>query len=70
MGSAMPVYTYSCDECGEKFEKVLPMSRASEPSECPECGKDAERTVSGVFENNSTRNRASNFPKRKRYTNW
>ncbi len=66
----MPVYTYRCDECGEQFEKVRPMSRAGEPHECPECGKEAEPTVAGVFENNSTRNRASNFPKRKRYTNW
>ena len=70
MERAMPVYTYRCGECREEFEKVLPMSRAAEPSACPECGKDAERTVSGVFENNSTRNRGSNFPKRKRYTNW
>jgi len=26
--------------------------------------------VSGIFENNSTKNRSANFPKRKRYTNW
>lgn len=66
----MPVYTYACGECGEKFEKLLPMGRADDPQECPACDRPADRTIAGAFENNSSRNRSANFPKRKRYTNW
>ncbi len=66
----MPVYTYRCEKCSESFEKIRPMSRASEPHPCPTCDAEAERVVSGIFENNSTKNRSANFPKRKRYTNW
>ena len=66
----MPVYTYRCDSCSEHFEKIRPMSRASEPHPCPKCETASDRVVSGIFENNSSRNRSANFPKRKRYTNW
>ncbi len=65
----MPVYTYKC-ECGNGFEKIQPMSKASDDQPCPECGKEAPRSVGSIFENNSTRARSANFPKRKRYTNW
>ena len=66
----MPVYTYHCEECGEQFEKIRPMSQAGEAYPCPACEQLAERRVAGIFENNSTKNRSANFPKRKRYTNW
>ncbi len=66
----MPVYTYRCDECSDVFERIRPMSQASEPQPCPNCDAKSERVVSGIFENNSTKNRSANFPKRKRYTNW
>ena len=46
------------------------MTRASEPYPCPACEAEAERVVSAIVENNSTKNRSANFPKRKRYTNW
>jgi putative FmdB family regulatory protein len=41
----MPTYEYRCPE-GHEFEKF---QRMSEPpvSECPECGKAAERVLSG-----------------------
>lgn len=66
----MPVYTYRCDQCGEDFEKIRPMSQASDPQPCPACEHLADRSVAGIFENNSTKNRSANFPIRKRYTNW
>ena len=66
----MPVYTYHCEECSESFEKIRPMSQAAEPQSCPSCDEKAERVMAGIFENNSTKNRSANFPKRKRYTNW
>ena len=66
----MPVYTYRCETCSESFEKIRPMTRASEPYPCPKCEAEAERVVSGDCREHSTKNRSANFPKRKRYTNW
>jgi len=34
----MPIYEYSCDDCGTRFEKLV---RASDPKLlCPSCGQD------------------------------
>ena len=66
----MPVYTYRCRECSQDFEKMRPMAQSAEPQPCPHCQQPAERVVSSIFENNSTKKRSANFPKRKRYTNW
>ena len=42
----MPTYEYSCDGCGNAFEKFEPMT--SRPSKkCPKCGKTAKRVISG-----------------------
>lgn len=67
----MPVYTYRC-ECGRDFDKIAPISAASEPQTCPdtECQKLAPRVMSAFSEHNSSQQRSANFPKRKRYTNW
>jgi putative FmdB family regulatory protein len=42
----MPLYEYSCDDCGERFELIR---RASdeEPVICPECGAPASKLLSG-----------------------
>ncbi len=66
----MPVYTYRCEQCSQNFERIQPMSRASEAQPCPTCENDSDRVMAAIFENNSTKNRSANFPKRKRYTNW
>jgi putative FmdB family regulatory protein len=42
----MPTYEYRCTGCNHEFEKFQRMSE--EPvAECPECGKPAERRLSG-----------------------
>jgi putative FmdB family regulatory protein len=42
----MPTYEYRCTTCNHEFEKFQRMSE--EPvAECPECGKPAERRLSG-----------------------
>jgi putative FmdB family regulatory protein len=42
----MPTYEYRCPACGTEFEKFQKMSE--EPvAECPSCGKNAERRLSG-----------------------
>ncbi len=33
----MPIYEFSCDDCGESFEKLV-RSSSADAVECPECG--------------------------------
>ncbi|HNY66898.1 MAG TPA: zinc ribbon domain-containing protein [Deltaproteobacteria bacterium] len=43
----MPIYEYQCRDCGEEFEKLVPMS-AREP-DCPRCGKgNVKKKISRV----------------------
>jgi len=42
----MPIYEYVCADCDTKFEKIRPVSCATEPSPCPICTKDADRVLS------------------------
>jgi putative FmdB family regulatory protein len=40
----MPIYVYRCD-CGEVFERLLPMSAAAPP--CPSCGGEVAKVPAG-----------------------
>ena len=44
----MPIYEYVCASCDNKFEMLRPFSRADEATECPKCGKKAERALSTI----------------------
>ena len=44
----MPIYGYDCDSCGS-FTEMQPMSRASEPMPCPDCGEASSRSISAPF---------------------
>ena len=35
----MPIYEYQCEDCGEKFEKLVPMSAKTNPP-CPKCSSE------------------------------
>lgn len=41
----MPVYEYYCEHCHGVFEKLMSVSRASDPQPCPECDEDARRLM-------------------------
>lgn len=44
----MPIYEYQCEACNFEFEKILPMSRYTDPQNCPECAKGpAKRLITG-----------------------
>jgi putative FmdB family regulatory protein len=45
----MPIFEYSCDDCGTKFEKLL--RRATEANEvrCPSCGQEHLTTEYSTF---------------------
>ena len=43
----MPIYEYQCEDCDERFEKLVRMSTRPEDVECPQCGaRHAQRVVS------------------------
>lgn len=41
----MPIYEYHCGSCSFGFEKLESIS-SSKQTECPKCGKTADRTIS------------------------
>ena len=40
----MPIYEYECKECGNRFEKMQPIT-ADPLKDCPHCGKSAIQRV-------------------------
>lgn len=42
----MPIYEYYCPKCKQKFEKMRPVSQATEGAPCPSCHEMAERKLS------------------------
>jgi putative FmdB family regulatory protein len=42
----MPIYEYLCPDCKFKFELLRPLSRATDPADCPRCQQTAERILS------------------------
>ena len=42
----MPIYEYWCSACEKEFEQMRPMSQATEPAKCPDCGAAAEKLPS------------------------
>ncbi len=46
----MPIFEFSCRECGEKFERI--QNTPAEEVECPRCGRPARRAVS-IFSGSS-----------------
>lgn len=45
----MPLYEYQCLDCGERFEKLVPISKRDEEADCPLCGGSDTQRVISVF---------------------
>lgn len=45
----MPIFEYLCDECGNKFEKLVRRSAETDGIECPSCGRDHVTTQVSSF---------------------
>ncbi len=45
----MPIYEYSCDDCGSKFERLVRRSVEADAVRCPSCGQDHIRTEYSTF---------------------
>ena len=42
----MPIYEYSCSDCGLKFELLRQLSQANDKASCPRCRNSAKRVLS------------------------
>lgn len=43
----MPLYEYRCQDCGQKFEKLVSISSRDQEVSCPSCGSSrSERAIS------------------------
>ena len=45
----MPIFEYQCDDCGNKFEKLVRRSAEAASTECPSCGHDHVTTRVSSF---------------------
>jgi len=45
----MPIFEYSCEECGTKFEKLIYRQSDEAALHCPECGKQHLRRELSTF---------------------
>jgi putative FmdB family regulatory protein len=45
----MPVYEYSCNNCGEKFEVRRNIEETEKETECPGCGARDTKRVFSLF---------------------
>jgi len=45
----MPVYEYRCQQCGEKFEKLLSRTQRDKPGPYPHCGSRRSRRLMSMF---------------------
>lgn len=41
----MPLYEYECQDCGDRFERLVSLSEAGKGSECPKCGSKSVRKL-------------------------
>ena len=60
----MPIYTYRCKQCGEKFESFRGIYDSDEGVACPKCGaKKPQRVLAAVYGRSSDLNRGNlRFP--------
>jgi len=45
----MPIFEYSCDDCGTKFEKLVRRSAEADSVACPSCGQAHLTTEYSTF---------------------
>lgn len=45
----MPIYEFECQDCDERFEKLMRLSDDTSGVECPECGGRHTRKLMSTF---------------------
>lgn len=43
----MPMYEYFCPKCKTEFELRRPISESDKGAECPHCGREGQKLISG-----------------------
>src|SRR3954454_308921 len=46
---SMPIFEYSCDDCGTRFEKLVRRTQEADGVRCPSCGEDHLTTQYSTF---------------------
>lgn len=65
----MPIYEYTCKDCGHKFEKMLRIFEIFDEVLCPECqSKNLEKKFSHFTSEDSSRERYDCNPFSGRFT--
>ena len=47
----MPIFEYQCEQCGHKFEKLVP--RAESAAVCPSCQSERTKKLLSMFASSS-----------------
>ena len=65
----MPLYEYTCSNCGENFDKIVRFSEADQMPDCPACGEKETRKkisagalIGGSSRSSSSASRPSSSP--------
>jgi len=45
----MPIYEYKCQDCGEKFEKLVRLGAMETEVKCPVCHSDQVKRLISIF---------------------
>ena len=44
--NTVPIYEYTCNSCGNEFDKLRPVTRMDDAAPCPGCEGDSSRRLS------------------------
>ncbi len=58
----MPIFEYSCDDCGTKFEKLVRRSADADAVACPGCGEKHLKTEYSTFAARAAAPKAAETP--------
>ena len=58
----MPIYEYSCRDCGTRFEKLLRRAEDARDLACPSCGQTQIQQELSVFAAHAAESRAPEMP--------
>jgi putative FmdB family regulatory protein len=58
----MPLYEYECGRCGQRFERLVSISKARQGTDCPNCRSRSVRRLMSVFATVGGKSEASECP--------
>ncbi|MEX2261241.1 MAG: zinc ribbon domain-containing protein [Bryobacteraceae bacterium] len=58
----MPIFEYRCDDCGNRFEKLVRRAAENGGTQCPSCGKEHVTQQFSTFAAHSNGGAASEMP--------